>query len=116
MNGPLNNEYFYVIFYTFLIGVIARTKYNKGLQVHKIRQEVLPRIHWRELESLFSSEHADRMEILKELEDSPEQLHDTWKSQYSEDVLIQRISVCISHDFIPLVFTSANLFLIVKNL
>ena len=113
MNGPLHNENFYVISYTFLIGVIAGTKYNRGPQAHKLILEALSRIHWREFESSFSSEHADRMETL---EDSFEQLYDTWRSQCSEDVLKQGVSVCIYHSFIPLIFTSANLLFIVKYL
>ena len=116
MNGPLDNENFYVIFYTFLIGVIAGTKYNRGLQAHKLTLEALSRIHWREFESCFSSEHAERMETLKKLEDSLEQLYDTCKSQCSENVLKEEVSVCISHGFIPLIFTSANLLSIVKYL
>ena len=78
--------------------------------------EALSRIHWREFESWFSSEHADRIETLKKLEDSLEQLYDTWKSQCSEDVLEQGVSVCISHGFISLIFTSANLLSIAKYL
>ena len=78
--------------------------------------EALSRIHWREFESWFSSEHADRIETLKKLEDSLKQLYDTWKSQCSEDVLEQGVSVCISHGFISLIFKSANLWSIAKYL
>ena len=53
--------------------------------------KALSRIHWREFESWFTSEHADRMETLKKLEDTLEQLYDTWKSQCSEDVLKQGV-------------------------
>ena len=56
------------------------------------------------------------METLKKLEDSFEQLYDMWKSQCSKDVLKQGVSVCISHDFIPLVFTSANLNCLLLNI
>ena len=58
--------------------------------------EALPRIQWREFESWFSSEHANRMETLKKLEDSLEQPYDTWKSQYSKDVLKRSIHMRIS--------------------
>ena len=78
--------------------------------------KALSRIHWREFESWFTSEHADRIETLKKLEDSLEQLYDTWKSQCSEDVLKQGVYVCISYGFIPLIFTSTNLLSIVKYL
>ena len=78
--------------------------------------ELLSRIHWREFESWFSSEHADRMETLKKLEDSLEQLYDTWTSQCSKDVLKQGVSTYISHGFIPLIFVGANLLSIVKHL
>ena len=78
--------------------------------------ELLSRTHWREFESWFSSEHADRMETLKKLEDSLEQLYDTWTSQCSKNVLKQGVSTCISHGFIPLIFASANLLSIVKYL
>ena len=56
------------------------------------------------------------METLKKLDDSLEQLYDKWKSQCSEDVLEQVASLCISHGFIPLIFTSANLLSIAKYL
>ena len=78
--------------------------------------KALPRIQWREFESWFSSEHANRMETLKKLEDSLEQPYDTWKSQYSKDVLKQGVSICVSHGFIPPIFTSANLLSLVKYL
>ena len=100
----------------FLIGVIAGTKCNRVLQAHKLMLEALSQIHWREFESWFSSEHADRMETLKKLEDSLELLYDTWKSQCSEDVLKQGVSVCISHGIIPLISTRANPLSIVKYL
>ena len=116
MNGPLDNENFYVIFYTFLIGVIAGTKDNRGLQTHKLMLEALSRIHWRKFESWFSLEHADRMDALKNLEDSLEQLCDKWKSQCSEDIIKQEVSACISHGFMSLIFKSANLLSIVKHL
>ena len=121
MNGPLDNENFYVIFCTFLIGVSAVTKYNGGLEAHKLMLEALSQIHWREFESWFSSDrkierNADRKETLKKLKDSLEQLYDTWKSQCSEDVLKQGVSVCISHGIIPLISTCANLLSIVKYL
>ena len=116
MNGPLDNENFYVIFYTFLTGVIAGTKYNRGLQAHKLMLEALSTIHWRQFASWFSSEHADKMETLKKLEDSLEQLYDRWKSQCNEDVLKQGVSVCISHGFMALIFTSANLDCLLLNI
>ena len=100
----------------FLIGVIAVMKYNGGLKAHKLMLEALSQIHSREFKSWFSSEHADRKETLKKLEDSLEQLYDMWKSQCSEDVLKQGVSVCISHGFIPLISTLANLLSIVKYL
>ena len=78
--------------------------------------EPLSWIHWRELESWFSSEHTDGMETLKKLEDSLAQHGDRWKSQCSEDVLKHGVSICISHGFMPLIFTSANLLSIVKYL
>ena len=64
LNGPLDNENFYVIFCMFLIGVIAVMKYNGGLKAHKLMLEALSQIHSREFKSWFSSEHADRMETL----------------------------------------------------
>ena len=100
----------------FLIGVIAGTKCNRVLQAHKLMLEALSQIHWREFESWFSSEHADRMKTLKKLEDGLEQLYDTWKSQSSEDVLKQGVSICISNGFVPLISTCANLLSIVKYL
>ena len=66
-------------------------------------QESVSQIHWREFESWFSSEHADRMETLKTLDDSLEELNDTWKSQWSEDVSKQGVSANKSHGFIPLI-------------
>ena len=77
MNGLLGNENVYAIFYTFVVVIIAGTKYNRGLQVYKLMQESVSQIHWREFESWFSSEHAYRMETLKTLDDSLEELNDT---------------------------------------
>ena len=78
--------------------------------------EALSRIYWREFEGWFSSEHAEIMETLKKLEDSHKHLNNRWKSQCSEDVLKQGVSVCIFHGFILLIFTSTNLLPIVKYL
>ena len=55
----------------FVIEVIAGRKYNRGFHAYKLMLEVLPRVHWRKFESCFFSEHANSMETLKKLEDSP---------------------------------------------
>ena len=72
--------------------------------------EALPRIHWTEFQSCFSTKNTNRIETLKKLEDSLEQLYHTWKSQCRQHLLKQGVSVCIivtlSYQFFHVLFYS----------